>query len=151
MKRILTIAWLLLAVACTQKSSVNKLELMNSPELLKQKADEFVTFTLKTDLTVLTDKEKQMLPLLFEVAALMEDIFWKQAFGDREALLSATDNPDLKKFLNINYGPWERLNNNQPFVSGFGDKPKGARFYPEDMTVEEFENWEESTDRKSVV
>lgn len=145
MKRILTIAWLLLAVACTQKSSVNKLELMNSPELLKQKADEFVTFTLKTDLTVLTDKEKQMLPLLFEVAALMEDIFWKQAFGDREALLSATDNPDLKKFLNINYGPWERLNNNQPFVSGFGDKPKGARFYPEDMTVEEFENWEEST------
>ena len=83
-----------------------------------------------------------MLPLLFEAATIMEDIFWKQAFGDRDALLSKTDDPDLLKLLKINYGPWERLNNNAPILAGYGEKPKGAQFYPGDMTREEFEAWD---------
>jgi hypothetical protein len=143
MKNILLLALALAVLACTNKSNEKKLELMISPEQLMQKADEFVSFRLFTDISVLTDKEKQMLPLLFEAAALMDEIFWKQAFGDKDTLLSATSDPNLLKFLKINYGPWERLNNNQPFLSGFGEKRKGAKFYPADMTVEEFEAWDE--------
>ena len=143
MKKILLFMLIMTFMACSQKSNVNKLELLISSEQLKIKADEFAPFTLKSDLSVLTDKEKQMLPLLFEAASLMEKIFWKQAFGDKDILLSGTDNPDLLKFLKINYGPWERLNNNEPFLAGFGEKPRGAQFYPADMTPEEFEAWDE--------
>ena len=47
-----------------------------------------------------------------------------------------------KKFLKINYGPWERLNDNEPFIKNFGAKPAGANFYPADMTKAEFESWD---------
>jgi len=144
MKRVFTLLLVIMVFACTRKSSDNTLELMISPDQLKQKASEFVPVTLKTDLSVLSDKEKQMLPLLFEAASIMEDIFWKQAFGDRESLLGRTNNPDLIKLLKINYGPWERLNNNEAFVAGYGAKPKGAMFYPEDLTIAEFEAWEDA-------
>ncbi len=143
MKRVFTLLLVIMVFACTRKSSDNTLELMISPDQLKQKASEFVPFTLKADLSLLTVKEKQMLPLLFQAASIMEDIFWKQAFGDRESLLGRTNNPDLIKLLKINFGPWERLNNNEPFVAGYGPKPKGARFYPDDMTTGEFEAWED--------
>lgn len=142
MNRLIILITAVFFVACTQNNGRKTLELMISPEQLKQKAAEFVPFTLTTDLSVLTDKERKMLPLLFLAADIMEDIFWKQAFGNRDELLKRTSDPDLLKLLKINYGPWERLNNNAPFVAGFGEKPKGARFYPEDMTREEFEAWD---------
>jgi hypothetical protein len=144
MKRLFTFLLVFMVFGCARKGSDNTLELMISQDQLKQKASEFVPFTLKADLSLLTDKEKQMLPLLFKAASIMEDIFWKQAFGDRESLLSRTNDPDLNKLLTINYGPWERLNNNEAFVGGYGEKPKGAMFYPEDMTITEFEAWEDS-------
>jgi hypothetical protein len=142
MNKNLTLMLLIIVFSCTMKSSDNKPELMISSEQLKQKAAEFVPFTLTTDLSVLTEKERQMLPILFEAASIMEDIFWKQAFGERDALLNSTDDPDLLKLLKINYGPWERLNNNAPILAGFGEKPKGAQFYPVDMTREEFDAWD---------
>lgn len=142
MNKILTFMLLIIVFSCTMKSSNNRPELLISPEQVKHKAAEFVPFTLTTDISVLSEKEKQMLPLLFETASIMEDIFWKQAYGDRDALLSTISDPDVLKLLKINYGPWERLNNNAPFLSGFGEKPKGAQFYPEDMTKEEFDAWD---------
>ena len=53
--------------------------------------------------------------------------------------MALTDDPDLKKYIQINYGPWDRLNGNQPFIEGVGSKPAGANFYPADMTKEAFE------------
>jgi hypothetical protein len=40
----------------------------------------------------------------------------------------------------INYGPWELLNGNRPFVAGFGEKPPGANYYPADMSKDEFKD-----------
>ncbi|MEE2826189.1 MAG: Zn-dependent hydrolase, partial [Planctomycetota bacterium] len=42
------------------------------------------------------------------------------------------------EFAEINYGPWNRLDGNKPFVDGFQSKPAGANLYPADLTVEEF-------------
>ena len=50
---------------------------------IKQKADEFASFKLTTDLSVLSEKEKQMLPLLLDADKLMEDIYWQEADGDK--------------------------------------------------------------------
>ena len=44
-----------------------------------------------------------------------------------------------RDFFAVNFGPWDRLDGNAPFVQGVGPKPEGAGFYPRDMTKEEFE------------
>lgn len=106
---------------------------------MQQKVDEFVQVDLKTDINHLTANEKQMLPYLYEVGQIMDDIFWQQAWGDRDALLSTIKDKATQDFVRINYGPWERLNGNEPFIEGHGKKPAGAQFYPADMTKEEFE------------
>jgi hypothetical protein len=92
---------------------------------------------------VLTEKEKQMLPLLLEAAQIMDEIFWTQAYGNKNELFTDDLDEYTKKFLKINYGPWERLKNNEPFIEGVGPKPAGANFYPADMTKEEFDAWNE--------
>ena len=49
------------------------------------------------------------------------------------------NDPDARRFAVINYGPWDRLDGDAPFLEGVGSKPKGANFYPADVTREELE------------
>ncbi len=99
----------------------------------------YVPFKLTTDVSALSGNEKAMIKLLIEAGQIMDDLFWYEAYGDKEAFLGAIDDPALKAFAVINYGPWDRLDGNKPFIDDFGAKPKGANFYPADMTKEEFE------------
>ncbi len=144
MKNLLfTVIIAALMMACnTGTKKENKMEA--NPEMIK-KASEFVPFALTTDFSVLTEKEKQILPLLLEASKLIDELFWQQAYGNKDSLLAGNWDEYTKKFLQINYGPWERLNDNKPFVAGFGEKPAGAQFYPVDMTKAEFEAWNDST------
>jgi len=81
-----------------------------------------------------------MVGLFIEAAEIMDGLFWQQAYpGDRAALLARIDDPAMRRFVEINYGPWDRLAGNAPFVPGVGAKPPGAGFYPLDLTKEEFE------------
>jgi len=116
-------------------------------------ADQYAEFTLTTDVSKLTDNEKKMIPLLIEAADIMEKIFWQQAYGDKEKLFEGVTDSALIKYMSINYGPWDRLNNNEPFVEGVGQKPLGANFYPADMTKEEFDKIddERKTDWYSII
>ena len=72
----------------------------------------------------------------------MDEVFWIEAYGDKSELMAMIEDPKVQRFAEINYGPWDRLNGNEPFVEGVGPKPEGANFYPADMTKSEFENWE---------
>jgi hypothetical protein len=81
-----------------------------------------------------------MIGLFIEAAEIMDGLFWQQAYGDRTALLDGLKDPGQRRFAEINYGPWDRLAGNAPFVPGVGAKPPGAGFYPPDMTREEFES-----------
>jgi hypothetical protein len=69
----------------------------------------------------------------------MDTLFWLQSYGNPDSLLTATTDEKAKQFILVNYGPWDRLNNDTPFISGIGKKPEGANFYPRDMTKEELE------------
>lgn len=106
---------------------------------MQKKVNEFAPVELRVDIINLSDKEKQMLPILFDVAEIMDELFWLQTYGNKEELLSKITDDATRDFVMINYGPWERLNDNKPFVEGYGNKPLGANFYPLDMTREEFE------------
>ena len=94
---------------------------------------------MTTDLELLSESERAMLPSLIRAARAMESAFWRQAFGDEGELMSQLDSESARRFAEINYGPWDRLSDNEPFVEGFGPKPLGARFYPSDVTKEALE------------
>ena len=92
---------------------------------------------LKTDLSHLSDNQRKMIGLLIDASTIMDNLFWQQAYGDRNALLNSISDPDARKFADINYGPWDRLDGDKPFISQFGEKPLGSGFYPKGMTKEE--------------
>ena len=99
----------------------------------------YTPVTLAADTSGLTASERRMLPLLIDAARAMHDAFWMGSYGNRESLLSSIRDPLERQFAIINVGPWDRLDNNAPFVAGVGPKPEGANFYPRDMTKAEFE------------
>ena len=101
--------------------------------------DQYATVRLTSDLSVLSDRERQMIPILIEAAQQMDPIFWQQTYGNKDSLLASIDDPALRQYVEINFGPWDRLAGDAPFVEGVGPKPAGANLYPADITREEFE------------
>ena len=111
-------------------------------EAAEKRADIYTDFTLTTDLTHLSDSQRQMISLLIDAAKIMDDLFWQQAYGDKQALLDSIKDPKAKAFVLKNYGPWDRLDGDKPFLKGVGEKPLGANLYPADITKEEFEAYD---------
>jgi hypothetical protein len=112
----------------------------------------YATVRLDADALDLTVSERRVIVRLVEAAKAMDDIFWKQAYGDRAALMKSIDDPKLRRFAEINYGPWDRLDNNRPFIEGVAAKPLGAQFYPQDLTKEQFEAYAKShSDQESAL
>ncbi|MDB4640552.1 hypothetical protein OAF56_02860 [Pirellulaceae bacterium] len=104
----------------------------------------YATVKLTADVEKLDENHRKMIPLLIEAADEMNKAFWYQAYGDASNIkinpsLSQNETAMLKRHVMINYGPWERLQENRPFLSGFGKKPAGANYYPADMTKEQFD------------
>jgi len=107
---------------------------------LPPRPDVYAPFTLVSGIENFSDNQRQMLVLLIEASQIMDDLFWRQAYGDGyQPWLASIGVDDQRRFAELNYGPWDRLNDEAPFMAGVGEKPVGARFYPEDMTKEEFE------------
>jgi hypothetical protein len=112
-------------------------------EEMKANLAKFDEVTLTTDLGWLSGEERQIIGILIDAAAIMDDIFWMQAYGDKQEFLASVTNEYAARYSMIHYGPWDRLNDNEPFIPGFGEKNPAAQFYPADMTVEEFEAWDD--------
>ncbi|MFM9597959.1 hypothetical protein ACKI1O_52790, partial [Streptomyces scabiei] len=75
---------------------------------------------------------------LIDASKITDELFWRQAFGeDKASFLAKINDPQVQKFADINYGPWDRLNGDQAFLSGYDEKAPGAQFYPADITKEE--------------
>ncbi len=110
------------------------------PGLVRARPEIYAPYMLTADLSGLTDNERRMLGLFIEAGEVMDELFWRQAYGDRDALLATLEQqPTMRQFAIVNYGPWDRLADHASFVPGIGPKPLGAQFYPLDMTREEFE------------
>ncbi len=103
----------------------------------------YATVRLTADLSHLSDRQKQMIPLLIDASRIMDELFWLQSYGEKDPFLSSIEDPVVRRFAVINYGPWDRLAADQPFVESAGPKPPGAQFYPPDMSKEEFEAWDQ--------
>ncbi len=121
-------------VQCTRQEE----EQAEVQDPMDQLLAKYAPVTLDADLSHLSENQKTMLKKLIEVADIMDGLFLEQAWGDTTGLADTLD-AKTREFLDINYGPWDRLDGNNPFVEGVGPKPKGANFYPSDITISEFE------------
>src|SRR5690606_20625883 len=101
---------------------------------IQKKLDQYATVRLTTDVSKLSESQKKMIPVLIEAGKIMNELFWYEAYGSKDSLLNSIEDPDLKRYVEINYGPWDRLDGNASFVEGVGEKPAGANFYPPDIT-----------------
>lgn len=125
--------------ACGEKTAPTPptIELVSGYE---ERLDIYKTVTLNADLTHLSDNQRKMIGLLIDASKIMDDLFWKQAFGeDKKTFLARITDPKTRAFADINYGPWDRLDGDKVFLSGYSPKANGAQFYPSDMTKAEFE------------
>jgi hypothetical protein len=93
---------------------------------------------LTTDLP-LSQADRRMIPLLIDAAREMDALFKLQAYGNLDSLLASIRDPRVRRYAEINYGPWDRLAGNAPFIPGVGAKPEGANLYPADITRAELE------------
>ncbi|WP_404400003.1 Zn-dependent hydrolase [Idiomarina seosinensis] len=118
----------------------------NQYQLVSGAEDRFDIYTrnsLNSDLGHLSAKQKRMIGLLIQASQIMDNLFWQQAFtGNHSEFLAALPDSAVN-FAEINYGPWDRLQNDAPFIAEFGEKPAGANFYPTDMDKQEFNRLED--------
>ena len=106
---------------------------------MQERLAKYTTVRLTTDVGALSESERAMIPHLIRAAQAMEGAYWQQAYGDRDELMASLEDEDTRKFAMINYGPWDRLADNEPFIEGAEAKPAGANFYPADMSKDELD------------
>ncbi len=106
---------------------------------VQQRLNQYTTVRLSADMSALSDADQEVVRHLLGAMDAMDDVYWQQAYGDRDALLQDVEGEAARRLVGINYGPWDRLDGDTPFIEGVGAKPAGANLYPADMTVEEFE------------
>ena len=129
----------LLVTACGGGSTPPSAEPETSG-VAEPRPDIYAEFVLSTDLSHLSENQRRMIGVLIEASEIMDDLFWRQAWGDDyEERLASIGIDEARRFAELNYGPWDRLADEAPFIEGVGAKPLGANFYPADMSKEEFE------------
>ena len=128
------------AISCKNKKTQEvKEEIEPQKSELQLKVEEFAYVDLNSPhIAQLSENEKQLIRIFVEIADIMDQLFWKQTFGDK-SILDTVQDPYAKEFVKINYGPWERLNGDAPFIENYGKKFLGCQYYPQDMTKEEFD------------
>ncbi len=113
---------------------------------IKERLAKYSPTEITFDQSLLNDEQKRVLEKFVRAAKHMDNIFWRQAYHEgpavRRALEKSTDpaDKDYLKFLTINFGPFDRQDENRPFI-GESPKPLGAGFYPPDLTKEEFQDY----------
>lgn len=116
---------------------------------LAQQRAKIARIDMNTDTSFLSDEEKAVINKLIIAANYMSDIYLRQRSEDNpevRAEIEASNLPNkdlLLDMFDLHFGPWDTLDEAHPF---YGDKemPKGAAFYPEDMTQAEFNAWLEA-------
>jgi peptidase M49-like protein len=134
-------ATLILAVTTLSACEQQKTEQTPALTLLPQYQNKlYQSVKLTADLTHLSNNQKKLISLLIDASKIVDDIFWQHAFGqDKAQFLARIVDEKTRRYAEINYGPWDRLNGDAPFLTDTKEKSLGAQFYPSDMSKAEFE------------
>lgn len=157
----LLIALVVLLASCASPPPTTELDEENGqmPPIaddVETRLAQFAPAELTADLSALSDEDRQVLKLLIDAAHHMDRIFLRQSWAGnpqmRDAMTSwsGPEAEAAEKYFTINFGPWDRLAEREPFI-GDQPHPPGAGYYPEDMDAAEMERWLEQNpqDRES--
>ena len=114
-----------------------------SADALAEDVQKFSPTTLSFDTTLLDARQKKLVRKLVEASDQLDKIFLQQVWAGNPAMserLASVEGSAPQQFFEIMYGPWNRLDENAPFLD-VGAKPAGAGYYPADITKAEFETW----------
>ena len=115
----------------------------NSEKVLKEKVESYAVVEVSSPLyDALSENDKHIVGLFRQAGKIMDGLFWKQTFGDK-AEIEALPEGYAKTYAMINYGPWDHLDDNNSFIKEYGVKPLGCQYYPQDMTMEEWNAFED--------
>ncbi|MUP36735.1 Zn-dependent hydrolase [Labilibaculum euxinus] len=124
------------AFSCQPNKKTEEKEKYDS--VMKRKLANYVKVQLSADLSNLTANQIKLFSQLIRVSNEIDEIYWLQAYGDKNQLLNKITDPDMREYAMINYGPWDRLDGFAPFTDDFPPRPLGIGFFPDDITQEEF-------------
>lgn len=105
---------------------------------MQRKLANYAKVKLSADLSNLSANQIKLFSQLIRVSNAIDEIYWLQAYGDKNQLLNEITDPDMREYAMINYGPWDRLDGFAPFTDDFPPRPLGIGFFPEDINLEEF-------------
>jgi hypothetical protein len=113
---------------------------------VKEQLRKFAPVKIQVPGSLLDENQKKLVDELVRAADYMDQIFLRQVYDGnlelREKLAhSKGKRKVLSEYFDVNFGPFDRLNKNEPFIEGVLPKPAGANFYPGDMSKEEFLDW----------
>ncbi|MCK5168716.1 MAG: Zn-dependent hydrolase [Bacteroidales bacterium] len=140
-KKFIIISLILISFLLSQCTSTDKKEQTQTQSKIERLLMNYADVKLETDLSVLNENQKKMLPLLFEAAKLIDELYWIQTCGKKDELIKSITDENVLKYVHINYGPWDKLSGMEPFVDGVSERPYGANFYPTDMSYQEFDEF----------
>lgn len=150
MKSILNLGILILFLfSCDNHNSTNNtISNEDSTVILDNLLSRYKVCSIKKDYSELSESEKQMIPIFMEITKIIDDMFWYESFGNKDSLCHIVNSEKLKELIKINFGPWDRFNNDRAFLKCIGNKPKGANYYPKYITKKEFKEFK-SENKKS--
>ncbi|MGD8869149.1 MAG: hypothetical protein PVI01_16125 [Gemmatimonadales bacterium] len=125
---------------------------------IEARLEKYALTVMETDLRGYSESERALLKELLEASRLAEEIFWRQTSNHavrlRDEIVSSRPEDDpVRQFFMMQAGPYDRLDDDAPFLDGVPPKSAGAGFYPDDLTADEFQRWIEShpEDRESFL
>ena len=127
-----------------EKAAEQVPSLVKAPDI-QQRLAKFAPTEITFDESILTAEDRALLNKFISAAQIIDNIFWKQAYPPSLAIKAQLEksalpeDKDYLRFLMINFGPFDRQDENKPFI-GTAQKPPGAGFYPPDLTKQEFED-----------
>ena len=111
---------------------------------IQKRLARFAPTKIDYDDKIVWDDLRPVLRKLIEAAQYMDEIFMVQVDPRNiEWRKKLSADPAMKnqlRLFDIMFGPWDRLDENKPFVFGV-QKPPGANFYPTDMSKDEFQRY----------
>ena len=137
MKKIAFILFALMTVA----SALQQAHSQDKRDDIAAKVRQYAEYPLKYDIENLSEQERELVAIFIQIADIMDEIYWEQSFGlENKNKLESLSDLNMYEYARINYGAWDRMDGNKPFLPNYKNKPAGANFYPADMTKKEFES-----------
>jgi hypothetical protein len=104
-----------------------------------ERARAYVVVDIAPDLSGLTPVQREVMDELVAASRIMHDLFRVQAtpcydaIHARVAAAKGAGAEALRRYFDINAGPWDRRQGLEPFIDAW-PHPDGANYYPRDLT-----------------